>query len=181
VKIVAISDFSMGLFDKEGLNIPALIEHTKLGKTFESFSASKISNEELLTLDVDILIPAAIESVITEKNMKLIQAKMIAEGANGPINNQATAYLEQKNVFIIPDILCNAGGVIVSYMEWVQNAQHFFWDLETINKELYKILKKSFQETLQVSQQYKMSFKRAASVLALKKLDEAITLRGLSS
>ena len=181
VKIVAVSDFSMGLFDKEGLNIPALIEHTKLGKTFDSFSASKISNEELLTLDVDILIPAAIESVITEKNMKLIQAKMIAEGANGPINNQATAYLEQKNVFIIPDILCNAGGVIVSYMEWVQNAQHFFWDLETINKELYKILKKSFQETLQVSQQYKMSFKRAASVLALKKLDEAITLRGLSS
>lgn len=181
VKIVAISDFSIGLFDEQGLNIPELIEYYKSGKKFDSFSAKKISNEELLALDVDILIPAAIEGVITENNMKNIKAKMIAEGANGPIDNKATVFLEKKNVFIIPDILCNAGGVIVSYMEWVQNTQHFFWDLETINKELHKILKKSFQETLVVSQNYSISFKQAASVLALKKLDEAISLRGLSS
>ncbi len=181
-KIVAVSDNLGGLYDEKGLPVEELVRFVRSGSSLQNFSqGKKISNEELLTLPVDILIPAAIDGVITLKNASHIQAKIIAEGANGPIVNEAMTVLEKKNIFIIPDILCNAGGVIVSYMEWVQNSQRFLWRLETIQKELHHILEQSFKEVLKTQEEYKVSFKKAAQLLALKKLIKAMKLRGLSS
>jgi glutamate dehydrogenase (NAD(P)+) len=145
-RIVSVSDISGAIYDPDGLNIPELIEWTKERKLLKDYEKAKhISNEELLCLDVDVLIPAAIDGVIHQDNMKNVKAKMIAEGANGPLTKEAVTHLSNQGVFIIPDILCNAGGVTVSYFEWVQGMAHFFWDLDQINKTLHRILKKLLQ------------------------------------
>lgn len=179
-KIVAVSDVSGALYDPQGLDVIKLVEWVKNRKLLTDFEGPKqISNDELLELDVDVLIPAAIDGVITEKNMKNIKAKLIAEGANGPLNKAAVEYLSNKDVFIIPDILCNAGGVIVSYFEWVQGMAHFFWDLDQINKTLHSILKKAFDEVVKKQRHYKCDMKKAAMMAALGKLEAAMKLRGL--
>ena len=181
-KVVAVSDVSGALYDPEGLDIHRLAKWTgdrHLLKDYKSETAKLISNDELLELDVDILIPAAIDGVITARNMERIRAKLIAEGANGPLNKDAVEYLSSKGVFIIPDILCNAGGVIVSYFEWVQGLAHFFWDIEQINKTLHSILKRSFDEVVQKAEHYNIDMKKAAMVAALAKLEAAMKLRGL--
>jgi glutamate dehydrogenase/leucine dehydrogenase len=179
-RIVAVSDVSCAVYDPDGLNIPKLIDWVKDRKLLKDYPGyEKISNDDLLELDVDVLIPAAIDGVITERNMKNIRAKLIAEGANGPLNKEAVEYLSERGVFIIPDILCNAGGVIVSYFEWVQGLAHFFWDLEQINKTLYNILKRSFDEVVHKSEHYKVDMKKAAMIAALDKLSAAMKLRGL--
>ena len=125
------------------------------------------------------MIPAAIDSVITEKNMKNVKARLIAEGANGPLTKEAVKYLSDKGVFIIPDILCNAGGVTVSYFEWVQGLAHFFWDEDQINKTLHSILKNAFSEVVKKAEHYKCDMKTAAMIAALAKLEAAMKLRGL--
>jgi len=179
-KIVAVSDVSCGLYDKDGLDIPKVINWVRDRKLLKDYpTGEKISNEELLELEVDVLIPAAIDGVITEKNMRNIKAKLIAEGANGPLNKEAVEYLSEKGVFIIPDILCNAGGVIVSYFEWVQGLAHFFWDLDQINKTLHTILKNAFDEVVHKANHYKVDMKKAAMIAALSKLEAAMKLRGL--
>lgn len=179
-KIVAVSDVSCAVYDPEGLDIPKLANWVKERKLLKDYpNAEKISNGELLELDVDVLIPAAIDGVITEKNMKNVRAKLIAEGANGPLNKEAVEYLSNNGVFIIPDILCNAGGVIVSYFEWVQGLAHFFWDLDQINKTLHNILKKAFDEVTHKAEHYKVDMKKAAMIAALSKLEAAMKLRGL--
>tara|TARA_B100001971_G_C18267904_1_gene595864 strand:- start:13385 stop:14644 length:1260 start_codon:yes stop_codon:yes gene_type:complete len=179
-KIVAVSDVSCAVYDPSGLNIPKLIDWVKERKLLKDYPYyDKITNAQLLELDVDVLIPAAIDGVVTEKNMKNIKAKLIAEGANGPLNKDAVEYLSNKDVFIIPDILCNAGGVIVSYFEWVQGLAHFFWDIDQINKTLHAILKNAFDEVYEKAEFYKVDMKKAAMIAALAKLEAAMKLRGL--
>lgn len=181
-KILAISDHTGAVYKKDGIDvadITAFVKHHKLIRDYEAEGVQHITNEELLALEVDVLIPAAIDSVITSKNMENVKAKMIAEGANGPLTKDAVEYLSEKGIFIIPDILCNAGGVIVSYFEWVQGLAHFFWDEEQINKTLHTILKKAFDDVLEKSKRYKTDMKKAALISAVSKLEAAMKVRGL--
>ena len=181
-KIVAVSDYTCGLYDEKGLNILDIIDFVKHKKTLDKYErdgVTKITNAELLALDVDILIPAAIDTVITKDNMETIKAPLIAEGANGPLTKDAVKFLSDKGVFIIPDILCNAGGVIVSYFEWVQGLAHFFWDEDKINKELHMILKNAFAEVVQKAEHYKCDMKTAAMIASVAKMEAAMKLRGL--
>lgn len=181
-KIVAVSDYTGALYCEAGLDVQEIADFLKdrhVIKDYKKDGVKHISNEELLSLDVDVLIPAAIDSVITQENMESVKANMIAEGANGPLTKEAVTYLSNKNVFIIPDILCNAGGVIVSYFEWVQGLAHFFWDEEQINKTLHSILKKSFEEVTENADKYKCDMKKAGMITAISKLEAAMKLRGL--
>lgn len=179
-KIVALGDISGGIYDKDGLSVSKVLSYIEKNGVLKGYpEAEAISNDELLQLEVDVLIPAAIDGVITEKNMKKIKAKMIAEGANGPITKEAVDYLVDQDVFIIPDILCNAGGVIVSYFEWVQGLSHFFWDLTQINKSLHDILKRAFEETAHKAKKYNVPFKKAAMITSLNKIQVAMRSRGL--
>ena len=180
--ITAMSDVSGGLYNPKGLDVQKIktwVERGGMLKDLELPGTEKISNEELFLLDCDILIPAAIDGVITEKNMHDIKAKIIAEAANGPVSKVAMEYLGDKGVFIIPDILCNAGGVIVSYFEWVQGLQSFFWNIGEINDKLHGILKGAFENVFKKSLEYKVSMKKAAMVGALERLEKAMRLRGL--
>jgi len=179
-KIVSVSDISGAAYDPNGLDILKLIDWVKNKHQLKDFpGVNMITNEELLELEVDVLIPAAIDGVIHSGNMKNVKAKMIAEGANGPLTNEAVHYLSEQGVFIIPDILCNAGGVIVSYFEWVQGMAHFFWDIDQINKTLHRILKNAFAEVVKKQRHYKCDMKTAAMIAALSKLEAAMKLRGL--
>ena len=179
-KIVAVSDVSGGVYAEAGLDVPKLVDWVKRGNLLQDYpEINCISNDELLALDVDILIPAAIDGVITEKNMETVKARLIAEGANGPLTKEAVTYLSDKGVFIIPDILCNAGGVIVSYFEWVQGLANFFWDEDEVNKKLHRILKEAFDDVVNKHHHYKVDMKKAAMIAALAKLEAAMKLRGL--
>jgi glutamate dehydrogenase (NAD(P)+) len=179
-KIVAVSDYTGALYNKNGLNINALVDYVKKNRVVKGFpEAEAISNEDLLALPVDVLIPAAIDGVVTKENMHSIKAKMIAEGANGPLTKEAVEHLSSKGVFIIPDILCNSGGVIVSYFEWVQGLQMFFWDLETINKKLHDIMKEAFGRVMDTQERFKCNMKEAAFITSLQRLEKAMKLRGM--
>ena len=179
-KILAISDVSGAIYNKDGIDLPDVIKWTS-GRRFLSdyTEAEHITNEELFNLDVDILIPAAIDGVINKHNANNVKARIIAEGANGPLTKEAISILTQKGAFIIPDILCNAGGVIVSYFEWVQGLQYFFWDLNQIDAKLYEILKKAFDQVVESSEKYNVDMKNAALITALERLQHAMRLRGL--
>ena len=179
-KIVAISDVSGAIYNKEGLNIPQCIDWIKNGNLLREMpGADHITNEELLSLDVDILIPAAIDGVVTKENAHKVRARIIAEGANGPLTHEAVDIISDRGGLIIPDILCNAGGVIVSYFEWVQGLQMFFWDLETVNKKLHDILKLSFDQVWKNATIYKVNLKQAAFITSLDRIQTAMRLRGM--
>lgn len=179
-KIVAISDVSGAVYNEDGLDIEMCSAWTKSGKYLKDLDGVKlISNEELLELAVDILIPAAIDGVVTKDNAVNVKAKIIAEGANGPLTKEAIEIITARGGFIIPDILCNAGGVIVSYFEWVQGLQNFFWDLDQINSKLHDILKDSFDNVYETSVKYNTDMKKAAFIAALDRLERAMRLRGL--
>ena len=179
-KIVAVSDISGGIYNPKGLDLEKAIEWCKGNKFLkDSGLGDAITNEELLALDVEVLVPAAIDGVVTKDNVSGIKARIIAEGANGPLTMEAIQYLTAKGVFIIPDILCNAGGVVVSYFEWVQGLQNFFWSIGEINRKLHDILKQSFRDVVQYSEKYNVDMKRAAFVGALDRLEKAMRLRGL--
>jgi glutamate dehydrogenase/leucine dehydrogenase len=181
-KIIAVSDVSGAVYNPEGLDIEACSQWCKERRFLKDIdlpNTALISNEELLSLKTDILIPAAIDGVITSHNCKSVKAKIIAEGANGPLTKEAVTYLTEQGSFIIPDILCNAGGVIVSYFEWVQGLQNFFWDLDQINGKLHDILKESFDTVIECQEKYNVDMKKAALIAALKRLDRAMRLRGL--
>lgn len=179
-KIVAISDVSGAIYNEKGLNIPACVEWVQSRKLLKDMPEVKhITNEELLELDVDILIPAAIDGVVTEANAHNVKAKIIAEGANGPLTKEAVDIITARGGFIIPDILCNAGGVIVSYFEWVQGLQMFFWDLDTVNKKLHDIMRLAFDKVYTSHQVYKCNMKSAALITALGRLEGAMKLRGM--
>jgi glutamate dehydrogenase/leucine dehydrogenase len=179
-KIVAIGDVSGSVYNPEGIDVKMAIEYTREHQFVKGMPGTQaISNEDLLALDVDVLIPAAIDGVITKDNAPNVKARIIAEGANGPITKEAIDIITANGCFIIPDILCNAGGVIVSYFEWVQGLQNFFWGLDEINKKLHDILKQSFKTVVENSEEYRVDMKKAAFIGALQRLNKAMRLRGL--
>lgn len=180
VKVVAVSDAHSGIYSKNGLRIPLVVDYIKSKGVLKGYpEADEITNEELLELDVDYLIPAAVSGTIHGKNASKIKAKIIAEGANGPVTTEAQGILEDKGKFIIPDILCNAGGVIVSYFEWVQGLQNFFWNETEINTQLREVLNRSFKKVITTRNQHKCGTKTAAIIASIERLGHAMLLRGL--
>jgi glutamate dehydrogenase (NAD(P)+) len=180
LKIVAVTGSKGGIYRESGIDPLALSRHAETSGSIADFQDSdNISNEELLTADVDILVAAAIENQITTKNANEIQAKIIAEGANGPVTPDADDILNDRNVFIIPDILCNAGGVTVSYLEWVQDLQSFFWPVEEINIKLQNLMLRAFESVMESVRIYKVPNREAAQILAIKRIADAIVIRGI--
>ncbi len=179
-KVVAVSDVSGGIYSKNGLDIPAVMKYFAKNRTLVGYpEADAMTNEELLACKVDVLIPAAIDGVITEKNVSKINARIIAEGANGPITTDALAELESRGVFIIPDVLCNAGGVIVSYFEWVQGLQNFFWSESEVNAKLAEVMANAFEKVVDIRARYNCGMKTAALIAGVDRLNRAMLLRGL--
>jgi len=179
-KVVAVSDVTGGIYNKNGLNIPDVIKHVNHSRPLVEYpEAETISNEELLALAVDVLIPAAMDGVITEKNVSKVKAKIIAEGANGPIETEALKELENRGAFIIPDILCNAGGVIVSYFEWVQGTQNLFWTENEVNARLAQVMENAFKRVVDIQTTYRCGMKTAALIAGVDRLNRAMLLRGL--
>ncbi len=173
-KIVAVSDSKGGVYNQKGLNILKLIEYKKEEKQITGFSGRNITNKELLELNVDVLVPAALENVITKHNAKQIKAKMIIELANGPISIEADEELFKRKIIVLPDILSNAGGVIVSYFEWVQNNQGFYWTETEVLEKLDSILTNTFKILLkEYVKKYGVSFRTAAYVHAVKRILQA--------
>ena len=180
VKVIAVSDSKGAIFDPTGLDPDKVSEHKSKTESVIGYSGSdEISNEDILTIDCDILIPAALENVITKKNASDIKAKIVAEAANGPTTPDADHVLEENGVFIIPDILANGGGVTVSYFEWVQNVQHLFWTEEEINQRLRERMDHSFGAVIEVKEKYKAHMRIAANMLGISRVSKAAELRGL--
>ncbi len=179
-KIIAVSDVSGGIFNGDGLNIPELIEYAKQNKTIKGFPhATEIDNKALLELDCEALFPCALENQIDTDNAERIKAKIIVEGANGPVTNAATKILTQRGVFIAPDVVANGGGVIVSYFEWVQDIMSFFWDEEEINDRLKSIITKAFETIYRFHAEKKVDMRLAAMAVSIQRLEKAMLMRGL--
>ncbi|MFX0139035.1 MAG: Glu/Leu/Phe/Val dehydrogenase [Candidatus Hodarchaeota archaeon] len=182
VKIIAISDIKGGLYAKEGLNVKELLKWRDKFRFLKEFNKNNykfVSNEDILTLDCDILIPAAIENQITHSNANNLSCKIILEGANGPTTPEADEILNEKGVIIVPDILANGGGVCVSYFEYIQDIHSYFWTLDRINQELKKILVTTFDNVYYLSKEKNVSLRIAAYMIAISRLAKAIELRGI--
>ena len=179
-KIVGISDKTGGLSHRGGLNIPDLLRRYRAGQPLLDLGGGdRVTNEELLELECTVLVPAALSEQITEKNASRLRCKILAEGANGPTTLSADRILQDRGVFIIPDILANAGGVIVSYFEWVQDAQRFFWKEQDIRDRLQDIITGAFRRTLEFSQSRKATMRMAALMSGIEKVAQAHLARGL--
>jgi len=179
-KICAISDRTGAYFNQNGIDVDAAAEYVRQNRTLEGFKdGDEISNEELLTADVDVLVPAALENVITSKNAAKIQAKIVCEGANGPTTAGADSILDEKEIFVIPDILANAGGVTVSYFEWVQDRGGYFWSEDTVNERLTDIMRRSFAEVLRSSTQHRVNMRTAAYMTSISRVAAVHKLRGI--
>jgi glutamate dehydrogenase (NAD(P)+) len=181
VKVIAVGDASGAIINPNGLNVSALMKYAEENKGVQGFpEAEVLSSEELLTVECDILAPCAMERVITAENAPLLRCKVLAEGANGPTTNEADDILEKReDIFLIPDILCNSGGVIVSYFEWVQALQHMFWTEQEVLQKLESILTTSFREMLNFAKYQKVSHRIAALSLGIQRVAETKELRGL--
>lgn len=180
--IVGVSDISGGIHSAGGLDIPAIEKYLNSGSTlceYRSPGVQNFCNSDILTADCDILIPAALENQLTAANANDVKAKIIIEGANGPTDVEADEIFRRRGIFLVPDILANAGGVVVSYFEWVQNIESFMWDLDHVNKTLEKIMVKSFHEVVEISEDYQTSFRMGAYMSALKRLVAARNIRGI--
>src|SRR5580765_5883788 len=178
--IVAVSDKSTALHNPKGLDVQDLIKWVKEHRALGGYTkAETITHEQVLTVDCDVLIPAATENVITRKNAPHIKAKIICEGANGPTSAAADKILEDKGVFVIPDILANAGGVTVSYFEWVQDRGGYFWDEETVNRRLEAILVRSFGEVMAMAAKHKVANRIASYIVAVDRVAGMHKLRGM--
>lgn len=179
LKVVAVSDVSEAFYNPDGLNIPELILYYNLNnKSIKGYPNSvAIKHEELLFLDVDVLIPAAKEDVITQKNANDIKAKIIVEGANGPVSSDADQILHQNNVLVVPDILANAGGVTVSYFEWLQNSLLESWRIHQINKRLEDILEKGFETVFRIADKHNVTPRIAAYIIALQKVADTQSVK----
>ena len=180
-RVVAVSDTSGGVYNDQGLDVEAAVAH-KLsdGKIVTFKDGDRISNNELLTMDVDILVPAAFENQITVANADDVKARIIAEAANGPTTLEADRILTEKGVFIVPDVLASAGGVVVSYFEWVQNRQGFFWEENQVNANLRRIMRKAFGEVAALSEKEKVTMREAALMVGVSRVAEAAKLRGMN-
>ena len=177
-KIVAVGDHTGALFNGDGFDIPALFEHCKKEKSIAGFKGEQIEPKSLLTIDCDILIPAALGGVITKENAESVQAKMIIEAANSPVTTIADEILNERDVLIVPDILANAGGVTVSYFEWVQNVQVFTWEEERVNDELLKYMNRAYANVRDVMENQKTTMRTAAFSIAIQRVAEAERIRG---
>jgi len=179
-KVVAISDSSGGLHNPNGIDILAAIAHKQETGTLAGMrGAESITNEELLYLDVDLLAPCALEQVITGENADKVKAQLICEGANGPVTPAADQILEDKGIVVLPDVLANAGGVVVSYFEWVQGLQEYFWKEDEVNAKLNDIVTRAFNETWETYQSRGTTMRRAAYGIAVQRVAEATTTRGI--
>ncbi|MFN8645995.1 MAG: Glu/Leu/Phe/Val dehydrogenase [Gemmatimonadales bacterium] len=178
--VVAVSDKSGGIYNPKGLDLPDVFKHVQGRKLLNTYTkAQQITNEELLTLDCDVLVPAALENVITDENAGQIKARIICEGANGPTTAEADKILNQKGIFVIPDILANAGGVTVSYFEWVQDRGGYFWDEETVNNRLEKIMVHSFEEVTSMAERHGVDNRIGAYMLSIDRVAAVHRLRGM--
>ncbi len=183
-KIVAVSDISGGLYNPQGLDIASINQHIadhpkRLLEGYQAPGVEEITNEELLTCDTDVLIPAALEHQIRVDNASQVQAKMIVEGANGPTTREADEILNERGIIVVPDILANAGGVVVSYFEWVQDLQCFFWDEEEVNDNLRRIMVRSFKQVWDCSQEQNVPLRLGAYILAMDRVAGAVQARGI--
>jgi glutamate dehydrogenase (NAD(P)+) len=180
VKVVGVSDRSGGIYNPKGLPIDRVVKHKQRNKKLAQFSdGEKINGKEFLELPCDILVPSATEMQITQENAGALKCRLIVEGANGPTTLEADKILAKKGILVIPDILANAGGVIVSYFEWVQGLQNFFWTEDEVNKKLKEMLSRTFHEVLNLSQKENVSLRLAALMIAVQRVARAMLLRGL--
>ena len=179
-KVVAIGDRSGGILNANGIDVNDAIAYVKQNRSLDGYSkGDRITNDDLLTLEVDVLVPAALENVITRKNAPKIRARVICEGANGPTTAPADAILDDKGVFVIPDILANAGGVTVSYFEWVQDRGGYFWTEASVNDRLQQIMQDSFRAVLELSRRHKVNMRTAAYMLSISRVATVHRLRGI--
>jgi len=178
-KIVGVSDIDGGLYNANGLDIPALRAYVDEHKTIAGFvGGDTVTNAELLTLPCDVLIPAAMEGQITEHNASHLRTKLIIEAANGPTTTEADDIINERGIVLVPDILANAGGVIVSYFEWVQGLQEFFWDKEEVFRQLERILVRSYDATATTAEKNNVDMRTAAQMLAIQRVGDALLTRG---
>ena len=179
-KIIAVSDSTGCVYNRNGLNIPELIHMKTLCGHVDGFPESEpIHPHELLALECDILVPAALENMIHADNAGAVKARIVAEAANGPVTPAGDRILQSKGAFLIPDILCNAGGVTVSYFEWVQDEQHLFWEAQDIYNRLERVMKTSFRDVLKIHLDRKVPMRIAANILGIGRVAEAVQIRGI--
>ena len=179
-KVVAVSDVSGGVYNPRGLSVARLIEHVEQTGFIEGFEGGDaMTNEELLTLDCDVLVPAALENVLTIDNAPYVGAKLVVEGANGPTTPEAHRIMVDRGIYVVPDILANAGGVTVSYFEWCQGIQMLFWSEDEVNRRLENIMVKAYQEVHQRASDLDTDMRNAAMAVAVERVSEAIMARGI--
>jgi glutamate dehydrogenase (NAD(P)+) len=178
--IVAVADWKGGVYNAKGLDIPKLLEHAGRNKTVAGFSgADALTNEQLFGLDLDILIPAALENQITAANAPGVRAKIVVEGANGPITPDANNLLHQRGIYVVPDILANSGGVTASYFEWVQDRHGYFWTEKEVNERLEQKMMQAFNAVTEISVAYKVDMRTAAYIVAIKRVADVTRIRGM--
>jgi glutamate dehydrogenase (NAD(P)+) len=179
-RVVAVSDTRGGIYNGRGLDVESVLHHKKTtGSVVDYGDAEGITHAELLRLECDILLPAALEDAICAANANSVKAKVIIEGANGPTTPEADQILVENGKFVVPDVLANAGGVVVSYFEWVQGLQSLFWNEDEVNEQLEKVMGNAFHEVLEVSQLEKVDMRNGAYMLAIKRIEEAMLARGI--
>jgi len=179
-KIVAVTDWKGGVYNPDGLDVARMLDFARQHKTIDGFPGGEsIENEQLFALEVDVLVPAALENQITMENAPAIKARIVAEGANGPTTPEAHRHLHERGVFVIPDILANAGGVTTSYFEWVQDRHGYFWTEPEVNQRLETMMREAFRAVLQTSLKYKTDMRTAAYIVAINRVATVTKMRGM--
>jgi glutamate dehydrogenase (NAD(P)+) len=178
--VVAVSDVSGGVYNPRGLSARGLADHRARTGSVAGFSGGEpITNDELLTINCDVLIPAALESQLTEENADRVRAQVIIEAANGPTTPEADEIFDDRGILVVPDILANAGGVTVSYFEWVQDLQAYFWDEDEVNHKLRTIMERAYVDVLDLAEEHKSTMRTGATMLGVSRVAEAHVTRGL--
>ena len=179
-RVVAVTDWKGGVYNAKGLDVPALLDHARAHKSVDQFPGGEpLTNEALFGLDVDVLVPAALENQITEENAGSIRAKILTEGANGPTTPEAHRILHNNGVFVIPDILANSGGVTTSYFEWVQDRHGYFWDEAEVNQKLEIKMCAAFDKVLQTALRFEVDMRTAAYIVAIERVGTVTKMRGM--
>jgi glutamate dehydrogenase (NAD(P)+) len=179
-KIIGVTDWKGGVYNDKGLDVPALVAHVAQHKTVAGFSkADPLAADDVFTTDANIFIPAALENQITEDNASKIKARLIVEGANGPTTPEANKLLHDRGVFVVPDILANAGGVTVSYFEWVQDRHGYFWTEAEVNQRLEAKMMQAYHVVLDTAKQYKVDMRAAAYIVAIGRVATVTKMRGM--
>jgi glutamate dehydrogenase/leucine dehydrogenase len=179
-QVLAVNDTRGAIYNAKGLDIPAVMAFKEKTGSVMGFAGSEpVRPAEMLALECEVLVPAALEGAITEENADKVRARIVAEAANGPVTPEADRILDRRGVFLIPDILCNAGGVTVSYFEWVQDENHLFWDEQDVNLKLEKVMTRAFRDVLKIQIDRKVSMRLAANIVGIGRVAEAVKIRGL--